>query len=70
MITYFCLISCLIKDQILPKNTETGTNIYLLMNFDTDFAQDILYHAYNPGANSIMIVGDDDQACYSFRGAC
>ncbi len=38
---------------------------------DTDVAQArLITLLYNPGFNSMMIVGDDDQGIYSFRGAC
>ena len=38
---------------------------------DTDIAQGYLISLlYNPGKNKVMIVGDDDQGIYSFRGAC
>ncbi len=38
---------------------------------DTDVAQGYLVSMlYKPGWNKLMIVGDDDQGIYSFRGAC
>jgi DNA helicase-2/ATP-dependent DNA helicase PcrA len=38
---------------------------------DTDIAQGYLISLlYNSGKNKVMIVGDDDQGIYSFRGAC
>ena len=38
---------------------------------DTNIAQAYLFSLlYNPGYNKIMVVGDDDQGIYSFRGAC
>ena len=38
---------------------------------DTDIAQGyFISMLYKPDYNSIMIVGDDDQGIYSFRGAC
>jgi DNA helicase II / ATP-dependent DNA helicase PcrA len=62
----------LLKDRDLRLKYQNRYKYIFIDEFqDTDFAQGYLISMlYNPGANSIMIVGDDDQGIYSFRGAC
>ena len=62
----------LLKDEDLRKKYQNRYKYIFIDEFqDTDFAQGYLISMlYNPGINSIMIVGDDDQGIYSFRGAC
>ncbi|MCG2789473.1 MAG: ATP-dependent helicase, partial [Actinomycetia bacterium] len=62
----------LLKDEDLCQKYRNRYKYIFIDEFqDTDFAQGYLISMlYNPGANSIMIVGDDDQGIYSFRGAC
>lgn len=62
----------LLKDEDLRQKYRNRYKYIFIDEFqDTDFAQGYLISMlYNPGANSIMIVGDDDQGIYSFRGAC
>jgi len=62
----------LCKDEgIRQKYRDRYKYIFIDEFQDTDFAQGYLISLlYNPDVNSIMIVGDDDQGIYSFRGAC
>ncbi len=59
----------LLKDEDLRQKYRNRYKYIFIDEFqDTDFAQGYLISMlYNPGANSIMIVGDDDQGIYSFR---
>ena len=62
----------LLKDSDIAQKYQNRYKYIFIDEFqDTDFAQGhLISMLYNPGINSIMIVGDDDQGIYSFRGAC
>ncbi len=63
----------LLKDneEIKEKYRKRFRYMFIDEFQDTDIAQGhFISMFYKPGYNSIMIVGDDDQGIYSFRGAC
>jgi DNA helicase-2/ATP-dependent DNA helicase PcrA len=63
----------LLKDnyEIKEKYRERFRYMFIDEFQDTDIAQGYFISMfYKPGHNNIMIVGDDDQGIYSFRGAC
>ena len=59
------------NDEIKEKYRNRFKYMFIDEFQDTDIAQGhFISMFYKPGYNSIMIVGDDDQGIYSFRGAC
>ena len=59
------------NDKIREKYRKRYKYLFIDEFQDTDIAQGyFISMLYKPGYNSIMIVGDDDQGIYSFRGAC
>jgi DNA helicase II / ATP-dependent DNA helicase PcrA len=63
----------LLKDNEEIKEKYRSRFRYMFIDEfqDTDIAQGyFISMLYKPDFNSIMIVGDDDQGIYSFRGAC
>jgi DNA helicase II / ATP-dependent DNA helicase PcrA len=58
------------NDEIREKYRSRFRHMFIDEFQDTDIAQGyFISMLYKPGHNSIMIVGDDDQGIYSFRGA-
>lgn len=65
---YYLLLE---KKSIREKYRQRYKYIFVDEFQDTNIAQAYLLSLiYNPGYNKLMIVGDDDQGIYSFRGAC
>ncbi|HEX7560834.1 MAG TPA: ATP-dependent helicase, partial [Candidatus Humimicrobiaceae bacterium] len=59
------------NDEIKEKYRNRFRYMFIDEFQDTDIAQGyFISMLYKPDYNSIMIVGDDDQGIYSFRGAC
>ena len=59
------------KPQVRKYYSKKYKYIFVDEFQDTDVAQGrLIAMLYSPGQNSMMIVGDDDQGIYSFRGAC
>jgi DNA helicase-2/ATP-dependent DNA helicase PcrA len=59
------------NDEIKEKYRNRFRYMFIDEFQDTDIAQGhFISMFYKPDYNSIMIVGDDDQGIYSFRGAC
>ncbi len=59
------------NDEIREKYRRRYKYIFIDEFQDTDIAQGyFISMLYKPDYNSLMIVGDDDQGIYSFRGAC
>ena len=59
------------KPQVRKQYSKKYKYIFIDEFQDTDVAQGrLIAMLYSPGRNSMMIVGDDDQGIYSFRGAC
>jgi DNA helicase-2/ATP-dependent DNA helicase PcrA len=59
------------RKDLLEKYRSRYKYIFIDEFQDTDVAQGRLISLlFKPGYNSLMIVGDDDQGIYSFRGAC
>ena len=59
------------NDEIKEKYRNRFKYMFIDEFQDTDIAQGyFISMLYKPDYNSIMIVGDDDQGIYSFRGAC
>ncbi len=65
---YFLLLG---KKSIRAKYQQKYKYIFVDEFQDTNIAQaHLLSLLSSPGQNKLMIVGDDDQGIYSFRGAC